>query len=496
MIIVALTIFHVCTLANFPAPFIDEAWFIARARGFARNGYPFGALDAGVFDKLPGYHYFFPYLPTALQSLPFLITDEPSLTATRAISLVCGFALVYCVFIIGNWVSGTITGLLSAALVLSSDAFLISSHLARIDILAASVGMIGITLILTSSRVSYARLMLGGFLAVVAMEFHPHAAPITAPALAASLTVGLSLRERLCSSLLVSLGGGLGALVYAMLHIFPDPGAFIAFQKIAFAPSHTPPLFTSDAYVMMEGLNQALTTASGIDWSVGLISFILAVGGIALTRGRTRLIGILSVIAIIAFGLLIRHKFGYYKIYLTPLMLVFTASLIVHLFHEVHRWMNMHRICGRVVQACAILLCVPPSVGITMAVFEASRLPKANKVLPDLSRFVRPNDRILGTQTYWLAVPNITYHSPEHLIYYTRWKQGASVSDALNVLRPTLIVQDEHMRKVLKPRGRTCEYICFPDNGLDLLLASSEMIATIPSSTYGEIRIYRPRLAP
>jgi hypothetical protein len=492
-LVAALVIFHLCTLADYPAPFIDEGWFIARARGFAQDGYPFGALDEGVFDRLPGYRYFFPYLPTALQALPFLFFDEPNLLATRAISLSCGLVLVYCVFLIGTWVSGHVTGLLSAALLLSAPFFLLSSHLARIDVEAAAVGIIGFTLILTSARISWIRLVLGGFLAGVAIEFHPHAAVITASALVAALVVGSSMRERALSFMFASFGCGLGGLLYVFLHILPDPGAFLAFQKIAFAPTHTPPLFTFDARVVIDGLYHALLATFGGDLIGPLLCFVIFVGGIALTNGRTRTIGGLAGMALLACGVLLRHKFGFYNIYFQPLTLVFTASLLGFLFAELDSWSGTRRMCGRVLQACVVVMCLRIGVGFTHEITSALHQPTSMEVLPDLSAFVRPDDRVMGNQTFWLAVPNVRYYSPEHLIYYTRWKHGASVSDALRELRPTLIIQDGHLRDCLTTGEQGCWYICFPDDGLDRLVVSSELVATIPNSTYGEIRIYRPR---
>jgi 4-amino-4-deoxy-L-arabinose transferase-like glycosyltransferase len=119
-----------------------------------------------VFNRLPDYQYFFPYFSTALQAVPFFFSDEPSLYATRVVSLCCGLVLVYCMYILGSWVSGSVTGLLSAALTLSAPFFAISGRSARIDGGAAAVGFVGLTLVLTNARRSWIRFVVGGFLPV------------------------------------------------------------------------------------------------------------------------------------------------------------------------------------------------------------------------------------------------------------------------------------------------------------------------------------------
>lgn len=496
VLIFTLIIFHLCTLSRLPAPYIDEAWFIARARGFAEHGYPFGMLDTGVFDRLPSYQYFFPYFPTALQAIPFIFSDEVNLFATRLISLLCGFAIVFCVYRIGSWVSGALVGKLSAVLLLASSFFIFSSHVARIDIEAAAVGITGFTIILTSVRKNWWLLILGGFLSALSVEFHAHAAVITATALAAAISVGVTIRERALYFFLVSTGCGLAGLVYALLHIFPDPSAFLALQKIAFAPSHTPPLLTFDPLIILTGIYQSIFHSLVVQYQIApWLCLVIFLSGIPLVNGRTRTIGVLAAVALISSGLLIRHKFFYYNIYYFPFTLIFIASLTIYLLKEVDIWCIQSQILGRIVQICCALICLCIIINFKDELSAAFNSPHAHKTLPQLAPFIRPDDTVLGRQTYWLAVPNNKYYSPEHLIYYTRWKSGSSVSDALRDLRPTVIIADDTLREFAKVREGKCSYICFPDDGLERLIASSELIGQTAGAD-GIIRIYRTRFEP
>lgn len=493
--IAGLVFLHLYTLMLVPEPFLDEAWFMARAQGLSRNGYAFGALDVGVFDKLPGYQYFFPYLPTVVQAIPYLFLDEPSLFATRLISLLFGMMLASCMFLIGRWVAGTTAGLLSAVLVLSAPWFLLSAHFARIDVHAAAVGFLGLTLVVTNDARSRLRFLFGGFLAGLAFEFHPHAAVITGITLAAALHHGPSLRSRGASLLYTFLGCGVGGLVFYILHIFPDPYAYRDFQRIAFAPSHLPPVITADSNIILDAMYQAGQCVL----PHGVASFILVwgllVGALCVTTGRLRTVSILAWLALLLYGLLIRNKFLYYFVLFQPILFVFLAAVIVQLSREGVPRNPRLRLVGRMLQACAVglgiaFLSTPVRLVANMAHDE---LKAAS--LPSFSEVIGPQDVILGTQTYWLSAPNNRYYSPEHLVYYTRWKPGASVSDALKDFAPTVIIEDNHLRGLMESVNTAhCYYICFPDPGLATFIASSELVAEIPHPTQGPIRIYRPRV--
>jgi len=494
-VVVAFVCFHAYTLAQ-RQPFLDEAWFIARAKGFSEHGYPFGALDVGVFDRLPGYQWFFPYFPTAIQAVPFLFSDEPSLYATRLISLCCGLVLVSCMYILGRWVSGSVTGLLAAALTLSAPFFEISGGMARIDSEAAAVGFIGLTLVLTNARRSWIRFVMGGFLAGIAVEFHAHAAAITAPALAAALTLGSSIRERSVSFLLTALGCALSGVLYAVLHVLPNPAGYLNFQLIAFAPTHTPPLLAFDLFLMVRGVLDACRSMIDIEFFGPLLVLLLCVGGFALTEGRVRTISTLAVLATLSSGLLIRHKFRYYWVYFHPLTLLLVAALVTYLVRARNTGSFRRRMGARLLLGCVVSLSVGIPLGRVAAFGSVLRDGWPSNPLPDLSTLVRPDDRILGSQTFWLSLPDSRYYSPEHLIYYTRWKKGASVSDALRELSPTLVIEDEHLRFLIGARQAGCPYVCFPDDGLERFIASSELVTEIRNEKYGDIRLYRPRMTP
>ena len=116
----AVLVVHAWSLLRFPAPFVDEAWFAARAWGFLETGRAFGQLDRGVFDLFDGCWTFFPWLPVVLQSVPLRLVGTPILLPLRIESLLFGLALLTIVFRIGDLLYGKHLGLLAALLVAAS----------------------------------------------------------------------------------------------------------------------------------------------------------------------------------------------------------------------------------------------------------------------------------------------------------------------------------------------------------------------------------------
>jgi hypothetical protein len=281
-----------------------------------------------------------------------------------------------------------------------------------------------------------------------------------------------------------------------MLHILPNPTGYLNFQLIAFVSTHTPPLLTFDPFIMVRGVLDACQRMVSIEFFGPLLVLLLYVGSFALTDGRVRTVAALAGLATLSSGLLIRHKMLIYDVYFHPITILLVAALVVYFARASDSWSFRRRIGARIIRGCALGLGVGILLGRVAAFALMLRDGWPSNPLPDLSTLVRHDDRILGAQTFWLSLPDNRYYSPEHLIYYTRWKRGASVSDALRELSPTLIIEDDDLRGLIGARQAGCWYICFPDDGLKRFIASSELVAEIPNEKYGDIRLYRPRMTP
>src|SRR5215217_3493052 len=143
--ILLIAIVHVATLMNAPAPFVDEAWLASRADGFLKTGYGVGELDAGVFERYPGYERYFWLLGPWLHSLPLRIAGI-NLFALRLESLLFGIVLLGIIYFIARRLGSYRCGLIAVLLGGFSLPFTISTHLARQDIVIATLGFGAIAL--------------------------------------------------------------------------------------------------------------------------------------------------------------------------------------------------------------------------------------------------------------------------------------------------------------------------------------------------------------
>ena len=136
LVFVLITGFHSWSLIRFPQVLNDEAWLVSRAWYYLQTGLVFGPLDMGVIDRFEGFETFLPWLPTFIQSMSLGIFGSPSLLPARVVSLLFGMVLLGAIYLICISDGDIRLAILSVVIIATSRTFMISSHVARVDILA------------------------------------------------------------------------------------------------------------------------------------------------------------------------------------------------------------------------------------------------------------------------------------------------------------------------------------------------------------------------
>ena len=237
---------HMLTLLRYPPPFVDEAWAANRAWALLVKGIAFGDLDAGVFEKYPGYWTYFPMLPTSIQAAALWLAGHPALWPLRLVSLAFGAILLGACYLIGRSTGSRSVGFVSCTLTALSPAFLYSAHLARWDIMVAALGYSALAIQAWNARRSTAWAAFAGLLVGLAFEVHPHASlfvPVSAALYVAQSGWATLLRRDVWAW---AAGIAAGASVYVALHLMRYPQGFLALMGLAHGPTHTPPLATAD----------------------------------------------------------------------------------------------------------------------------------------------------------------------------------------------------------------------------------------------------------
>ena len=487
------------TLLRTPPPHVDEAYRASRAYALIRTGRAFGILEAGVYDRYEGYWTFFPFLETWFTALPIRLLGL-SLWALRLTSLAFGLVLLGALYAIGDRLGGPVLGLVTVFLVGFSKSFIYSSHLARQDIIVAAFGFGAIALYLADRGSRFTgQALLAGLLAGLAFEVHPNGM-IYAPVVIALCLVenGRSiLRAGRFRAFLTGVGAGLAC--YVAIHILPYPQTYRALTQLGYSATHTPPFLAPNPLLWLRGLYEAgflLHYISRTHTLLGLLAIpVLLQRHSPADRRLLVLLGTLF----LAVGLCIRNKLYYYGILYTPALELLLAAALLRLaqisrqaFKDGKRWLALAS--GLAVLGSGLFLAV--TIVHNLAPLRENALPDYEKAAARIRQAVPPGSTVMGTQTFWFAMPDERYLSWEQLVYYQRYAPGTTLEDGLREFRPDYLIVDSHLRHyIIDLEGPPSGYrgaLALPKADWDRFLAErGRLVEEIETRNYGQVDVYR-----
>jgi len=428
---------HGYSLLRFPPPFVDEAWRASEAWGFIQSGSWFGPLNRGVLDLIPGYERFYPWLPTAIQSLGVRLFGVPDLLAMRFTSLAMGMLLLLAVFSLGNGLAGRQMGLLGLVFTAHSFPFFLSAHLGRMDVIAAAFGYAGLALYANNRPAKIWRSALAGLVAALAFEAHPHAAIFALTLLA---LCGLHYRWSLFRKpdfWGFAAGGLVGLLIYLYIHVLPNPQAFLTLNRLVYFQTHAPPLLTFDLSVIWPVFSDMLLFIAKT-YPQAIIALWAVV---RLTKSGPpywKALLVMNIALLLGFALFVRNKFLlYYAILFTPALSLLAAAYFDELLKSPARSKYETRARQLIVAAFALLPVLP--------LLRYNSSPYYQQLQAQVNQAVRPNDVIMGNQLYWFGLKDHKYSSWENLVYYRRYRPESSLEDAFRFLKPDIFIFDSQV---------------------------------------------------
>lgn len=491
------------TLLRAPEPDVDEAWNANRVWALIQTGHAFGTMDAGVFERHEGYWAYFPWLGTWLHTFAIHALG-PTLQAVRLTSLAFGLALLVAVYATGSSLGGRHLGLLAAALLAGSHSFVYSSHLGRHDVIVAAMGFGAIALFLAerSSELPW-RSLLAGLLVGLTLDVHLNGL-LYVPVLgllclhASGWSLSCLVRDRRLWAVVA--GGSAGVLFFVIMHIVPNPATYFALGEMGPASARMPPMLTLDPGVWLQSLGD-----TGILLAVAMSPFAIPLIVLPLLARRGRMIGD-SRLLIISLGLfmtlaaLVRVKFLYYAILVTPAAALLAAAFLDSLWNEIERIRRRNDIASRL----SIGIVTAVVGGLLLASGLHSFSPLAADPMPDtratferVRQVIPAGSTVMGPQTYWFALPpDQRYLSWEQILYYASDRPGSTLEDALVALRPDYLVLDSRMGGYIVDEPETLPlrfrhlYISKADLG-HFLLTRGQLVMTEETKTFGEVQIYR-----
>jgi 4-amino-4-deoxy-L-arabinose transferase-like glycosyltransferase len=477
--------------------FVDEAIMASRAWGWLETGLNFGPLDAGVFEKrFEGYWTFNPVIPTWIHAA-FIRCFGLSVISLRSASFLAGAVLLVAVHSITYQISGSRRcGFTAALLVASSFSFLFSSHLIRYDIFVAALGFGAIALYLFSRRMNVAVFsLLAGLLIGLAFEIHVNAA-IYGPVL---LTLYLNddglafIRRR--SFWVFSAGVSIALGWYLWLHVLRYPETYFGMGR-AFAGTHFPPLLSRSFSVMLGALLEMwayLLEFTGTRILATLIAILILWRK---QRPVAKKPTIMLLTGSLTLALLVGNKMDYYAILITP----FSDIILAVWIHQALRVNGMTTLGIRAGKVLAYSTVVISALLILVTVRSTPPPGDFRLVASRIKRALPDGGSVMGSQSYWFDLYRHPYLSWQQILAYQRYEADSTFDDAMESLRPDVLVIDNHMRLFIRPDQANIPASGFQryvwdrrlrKEDIDAFLARrGKLVDTFNTATYGTVEIY------
>jgi uncharacterized membrane protein HdeD (DUF308 family) len=324
----------------------------------------------------------------------------------------------------------------------------------------------------------------------LAFEIHPLSA-VFVPPLAALLLLEdgrAILKDRRAWGLFA--GGVAGLALYLAIHVLPYPETYSALTRLIYGPTHTPPIATGDLSVILQGVVDEIGLIF-FAYLFGLVAILIGIVRLSFLRSKpSRYLLVLGLGMIISHALLVRNKFFYYAILMTPAIDLLVAGFLVE---EIRAARARH--WGRRLGLGLSLLGLGVSLVLYLLPLRTDQYQVYLGVQSRINAAVQPGDSIMGSQTYWFGLQGHTYYSWEQLVYYRRYLPGSPLEAAMEEFAPDVFVLDGHMREYLAEGNEGALYsglLTLSRSDLnEILLRRGTLVDDFDGGGYGRIQVYR-----
>lgn len=490
----AIAAIHLGTLLRFPPPFIDEAWYTARAWALIQHGVPLSQIDKGILEELDFYWAYFSWSSAALQGI-FIFLLGPSLLSTRLVSFLFGLLLLIAVYLIGKSCAGDRVALIAMILCGFSPAFFYSSHIARVDIIVTALGYSAIMFYIASinarsSRSSIVRMLASGLMIGLSIEIHTSVILFSGAIIVLLATDNsTSLIEKWRAFAAFAIGPILGALLFIVLHVLPNPSSFSEITWIIYGSTRTPPVLIPETWKL-----SLLGTALLIQASVSL-QFLWAMASLPFIfrnkfNRETRLL-ICFPVLLILFILLVPFQPFYYGVLIAP-SISLSAAFVIHKCLTLPWKRSAIGYLSRMLPLTTILLFIVSVQGYA----RTDSFSEFDEILGSIRGIVSRSDRILGEELFWLGLTDYDYTGWIQLAHYQRYCPGSSLSDAFEFFRPDFVLIDENQdwyfsQNTFPGIARHHQYYRMQRTDFDQVITKHGELVYMAKLSFDTIRLYR-----
>ncbi len=359
----------------------------------------------------------------------------------------------------------------------------------RYDILAALFCYLSLAIVINNRRGKFPISLAAGFILALGIETHLNSL-IFIPAIGVYFLTEYGRKVFTHASVWGFASGlGLGAIYYLALHVFPYPQIYFQNYTPLFGQTLQPPLLTLNIKEIAQGfvdVGNLLLAAAG----PMVILSILAVIFIAIRQNRPDVqILLVNVTLIAAAALVIPLKNGHYAILLAPSVIWLVALALKEVMES--SWRN--RIRAVISRALAIGT-VGGAIVLSLVPLQNDGYQAYQSAQSTLNSLVRPADRILGPQAYWLGLYGHKYFSWELLFVYPEIFPGSSLKDAFAFYKPDIFVIDSQLNNLIidyVDESSQWYYNHLPRKELEEFLKQNAIVVSDPVPVDPNFIVYR-----
>lgn len=497
LILIALG-FHFQTLTRYPAVFIDESWNANAAWNWSRTGVNFDPIHSGTLDQV-GYEWL---RRPNLGTLPWVVTFMAAGTGlfqARMVSYIFGILLLAAMILVGHKSFGLATGLLAALFLALSTPFLVSAHYARQEIILITVMMflfvlsiwafennrlwphflLGLGLGLSTDIHQNAILFFLGFASLYLFTYKLHV-----------------LRKR--ETWLWIAGLLVGTMYYLGVHVLPNPSAYFFYLNMndvllqsTTGMTHVPPILSMDVGVLLQSARGELERFRFYENSLDFALIAASLAFIGFRRQKYDWFFLVFLIATyVSFTLVQGSKVYFYDILVFPLYFILIAETLTSLIFD-----NQAKSLQRLFAFCLALAFIINGARHVVRESNQNRNYDYYSITNQIKPLLRPNDRILGSPTWWLGLTEYDYKSAFMLPQYFYFND-LSLEESMKRIAPTVLIVDETFFSLFEnigssttdPGGAKKLSVGEAESFID---CCTEELLSIKSPQHGDLIIYR-----
>jgi hypothetical protein len=236
-----------------------------------------------------------------------------------------------------------------------------------------------------------------------------------------------------------------GMMYFLTLHVFPNPDAYFFYLGMndvllqsTTGMTHSPPILSMDFWTLFRSARGELERFHFYENSLDFALIAASLAFIGFRRQKYDWAFIVFILAMyVSFTLVQGSKVYFYDILVSPFYFILIAETLISLLLDEHA-KNLQRLFA----LSLVLAFVINGVRHVVRESNENRNYDYYSITNEIKPLLRPDDRVLGSPTWWIGLLEYDYKSAFMLSHYFYFSD-LSLEESMRRIAPTIIIVDE-----------------------------------------------------